>query len=411
MSYKAPRRADGGDLGGRSVVVIPNEDASDGIDPIIIACFSSTQLYQDPVIAKGEGRSRIRLGIDMRTGARYALVIRKDGPTATSFESSITVLKKCAGPGVVKLVGSLTYSRVTKDGEQKKRMLVLPYYSGGSLMTALQTGKLTKEMQPAIAKAVVDAISRIHRCGFAHCDIKPENVLVEEWAVALADFEYAQKTKEPLTVCKGTVFYIAPELTRVPLSVDAKANDLWALGITLYSLFVRKHFLSRTCLGGFEGSDYERAFEYYLQSQGTSIEGTSIEQLRDEYGRESRRPSTFANYVCKKYYYSVGAFCRLHLWDLDPSRYQKVINKCLEASESDIPEAFRPVIAGCLRIKPTERVLPRSIAPSDPAAAALPDMSPNDGKGPPTNFFCQFLDPKFPLFKHSPQIRGGQWPK
>ncbi|MBU6447141.1 MAG: hypothetical protein KGQ49_07060, partial [Verrucomicrobia bacterium] len=137
MSYKAPRRADGGDLGGRSVVVIPNEDASDVIDPIIIACFSSTQLYQDPVIAKGEGRSRIRLGIDMRTGARYALVIRKDGPTATSFESSITVLKKCAGPGVVKLVGSLTYSRVTKDGEQKKRMLVLPYYSGGRLMTAL----------------------------------------------------------------------------------------------------------------------------------------------------------------------------------------------------------------------------------------------------------------------------------
>ena len=101
--------------------------------------------------------------------------------------------------------------------------------------------ELTRCLRVAIGLAT--AVGQVHRHGLIHKDIKPANVLVDDFGnVRLTRFGIASQLPRefqapaPPEVIAGTLAYMAPEQTgRMNRSIDAR-SDLYSLGVTLYQM-------------------------------------------------------------------------------------------------------------------------------------------------------------------------------
>jgi serine/threonine protein kinase len=87
--------------------------------------------------------------------------------------------------------------------------------------------------------SLLNAMIRCHRNYIVHGDIKPANILETERGVwKLGDFGACQEALYPsqgLTACKGTPFYIAPEiLMRQEYGYNV---DIWSFGVVVYQLW------------------------------------------------------------------------------------------------------------------------------------------------------------------------------
>src|SRR6185436_8566546 len=94
----------------------------------------------------------------------------------------------------------------------------------------------------AVARDVGEALESLHALGVAHGDVKPDNVVVDAGAsvtrATLVDLGLAASTEEA-TPRGGTVRYLAPEVTRPEGGGDARARDLFALGLVLAEIASR----------------------------------------------------------------------------------------------------------------------------------------------------------------------------
>ncbi len=127
---------------------------------------------------------------------------------------------------------------------------------GESLREA--AARLPSERVPALAQAICQALVHLHRSGWVHTDLKPDNLRVfctdEEISVRLLDFGFAfdQFGGASAQPVGGTPPYWAPEL-RLAFVVDARA-DLYSLGVMLRELLPAEQrdarwepILSRLC--------------------------------------------------------------------------------------------------------------------------------------------------------------------
>ena len=83
--------------------------------------------------------------------------------------------------------------------------------------------------------AVAEGLEAMHRQGFLHCDIKPNNILVtRSGRVKLIDFGHACPVNTVKQRIQGTPDYISPEqVLRHPLT---PRSDIFNLGATMYKL-------------------------------------------------------------------------------------------------------------------------------------------------------------------------------
>ncbi|MFE2876335.1 bifunctional serine/threonine-protein kinase/ABC transporter substrate-binding protein [Streptomyces roseus] len=117
-------------------------------------------------------------------------------------------------------------------------VLVMELVRGRSLAAAIrEDGRLPVRRVAEIGAAMLDALAEAHRARIVHRDIKPDNVLLTKDRVVLTDFGIAHladattKLSHSGTVI-GTPHYMAPE--QLEGKRPTAANDLWALGATLY---------------------------------------------------------------------------------------------------------------------------------------------------------------------------------
>jgi len=103
----------------------------------------------------------------------------------------------------------------------------------------------TEAMEGASFETLVDyavrlcrALGYVHGRGYIHCDIKPENVLVERdedgtlGELKLLDFGLAMHAPEESQPARGTLYYMAPEWFSE--GVPAPASDWYSVGMLLY---------------------------------------------------------------------------------------------------------------------------------------------------------------------------------
>lgn len=93
-----------------------------------------------------------------------------------------------------------------------------------------------------IFKQITLAIYHLHKNGIVHRDIKDENVIVDEHGIIkLIDFGSAGYTKlGPFDVFVGTIDYASPEVLKGE-KYEGKPQDIWALGILLYTLLYKEN--------------------------------------------------------------------------------------------------------------------------------------------------------------------------
>ncbi|KAK9152117.1 hypothetical protein Syun_010426 [Stephania yunnanensis] len=130
--------------------------------------------------------------------------------------------------------------------EGRKQMLVYDLIANGSLDKYLKHQNdsiiLNWQQRYQIATGVARGLAYLHekcRDCIIHCDIKPENVLLEvDFSPRIADFGLAKllgrEFSRVMTSMRGTVGYLAPEWTS-GVAITAKA-DVYSYGMMLFEI-------------------------------------------------------------------------------------------------------------------------------------------------------------------------------
>jgi len=127
---------------------------------------------------------------------------------------------------------------------QKYRYLVMEYCEGGTLRDLMNQNKsLSVQQCFALVNDILLGLEHAHESSVIHCDIKPENVLLNVtatgWQAKISDFGIARLSQEINEDSNntGSPGYMAPERFYGQFSVG---SDLYAVGIILYELLVGK---------------------------------------------------------------------------------------------------------------------------------------------------------------------------
>lgn len=144
-------------------------------------------------------------------------------------------------PGIVTVHDVVTYD--------DRPWIVMELIEGRSLADVLQDdGPLSEPRTAEIGIQVLRALEAAHQHGVLHRDVKPGNIMLDGDRVVLTDFGIAMiDGAEVLTETGkliGSPEYIAPEC--IDGHEATHASDLWAVGVTLYSVLAGRSPFRRT---------------------------------------------------------------------------------------------------------------------------------------------------------------------
>lgn len=112
---------------------------------------------------------------------------------------------------------------------------VMEYVENGSLATYLTGGPLDVDETVRITEEVCGALIEAHGAGVLHCDLKPDNVLLDaQFLVRLCDFGQSRMSHEQ-SPALGTLYYMAPEQADLEAVPDARW-DVYAVGALMYHM-------------------------------------------------------------------------------------------------------------------------------------------------------------------------------
>mmetsp|Transcript_18564 Transcript_18564/g.16166 ORF Transcript_18564/g.16166 Transcript_18564/m.16166 type:complete len:307 (+) Transcript_18564:120-1040(+) len=142
-------------------------------------------------------------------------------------------------PNIVQVVHAEPKQKVLQEGETSMNsclfMEFVPFPDFSTLAKDIEFGADPKLSRTYFGQ-IMSALQYLHSKGFAHMDIKPENmILTQDFKLKLIDFEFLMNEKETETLDMGTPHYRAPEVKERKIKCP-KAADVYSAGITLFAL-------------------------------------------------------------------------------------------------------------------------------------------------------------------------------
>ncbi|PNK61365.1 protein kinase domain-containing protein [Psychrobacter sp. FDAARGOS_221] len=158
---------------------------------------------------------------------------------------------------------------ILSDTEQAHRWqgvgFMMPYFAQGSVKhylashNNLHQNSLDIHHKIKLAQAMVSNLRQLHQLGWVHGDIKPSNFLISstntDFSTYLSDLSCAfqvndntNATSTALATLSGTAAYMPPECWQG--QPKSEQSDIYALGITLYEVFMgEKPFVANKLSG------------------------------------------------------------------------------------------------------------------------------------------------------------------
>lgn len=184
-------------------------------------------------------RSTIYAVSERRTGQLYALkrVVRRsaeDDRFLEQCEQEFAISSEFTHPALRKSHRLIKRRKLLKVSEL---YLLMDLFDGQSLDTH-RPNNLNALLQ--IFSQVAQGLGAMHKLGYVHADIKPNNILVnDKYAVKIIDFGQSCPIGTVKTRIQGTPDYIAPEqVGRGPLT---PVTDVFNFGATLYWCVTDRH--------------------------------------------------------------------------------------------------------------------------------------------------------------------------
>lgn len=117
---------------------------------------------------------------------------------------------------------------------------IFPYFNQGDLFEYVTTHNLSITETLHIYSKCINIIKNLHNINIAHRDIKLENFLIStennNLEIKLIDLDFSSSYNTHLHFLGGTPQYISYEAINSKSFKNWFSNDIWALGIILYTL-------------------------------------------------------------------------------------------------------------------------------------------------------------------------------
>ncbi|KAG5242265.1 receptor protein [Salix suchowensis] len=222
----------------------------------------------------------------LRSGRFAAVkVLRQEKTKGQDFINEVATIGKIHHCNVVQLIG------FTAEGS--KRALVYEFMPNGSLEKYIFSRQgsipLSNHKLYEISLGVARGIEYLHRgceMQILHFDIKPHNILLDEnFTPKISDFGLAKlypanKSIVPLTMARGTMGYMAPELFYKSIGGVSYKADVYSFGMLLMEMVGRRKNLN--ALADHSSQIYFPSWMYDQVSEGKDIledEATEQEKI------------------------------------------------------------------------------------------------------------------------------------
>ena len=227
-------------------------DAQSGSDPSFQAAISDRYLI-DEEIGQG-GMGTVYLARDVKLGRQVAIkVVSPEVVSGIGMQQFLKEARYTARLQHQNILG--LYDAGEAAGHP---YYVMPYIKGGSLRQLLERrGRLPLNEALRVARGVANALDYAHRNHVLHCDVKPENILVTEDHVYVADFGISRAIhaevsewgrREGIDSSAGTPAYVSPEQASGERNLDARA-DVYSFACVMFELLTgRAPFTGRTTM-------------------------------------------------------------------------------------------------------------------------------------------------------------------
>lgn len=187
------------------------------------------------------GMNRVYLGYDV---ANQQDVILKFPTDDGSGDIAVFECYQCEAE-IGKRIHHPNVQQVLNVGEKRSgNYLVIEYIKGRTLRSVLEDyapDPMPPSLALNIAQQICDALAYCHEKGIFHCDMKPENVIIQDnGTIKIIDFGVAflegvrHGTWHDLSGIIGTPDYMSPEQLKGELGTAS--SDIYAVGVILYEM-------------------------------------------------------------------------------------------------------------------------------------------------------------------------------
>lgn len=158
-------------------------------------------------------------------------IVSRDGLTKNGlfnrFEQELRIQETLDHPNIAKIKDVVYYTDII--------IVVLDYFVNKDMLSFMtEVAVVTKSDSIRIMQKLVSAVAYLHQRNIAHRDIKLENIVLDNALdPVLIDFGACTSSSSLRTTLVGSHYYIPPEVW-FHKEYDAKAADVWALGVTCF---------------------------------------------------------------------------------------------------------------------------------------------------------------------------------
>jgi serine/threonine protein kinase len=154
------------------------------------------------------------------------------------LDQETRVLLRVMHPNIIEFIESFTHAG--------HLWTVYEYCNKGSIKSVIANHQYMDEMNAlSVVRSVLLALTALAQQGLAHRDIKPDNILIKEDTIKLADFGFCIEESNMKRGLVGSPAFMSPEA--ISDNIYTCKGDVYALGVTFYMMitgrlpFVERH--------------------------------------------------------------------------------------------------------------------------------------------------------------------------